>query len=407
MRSRLALVLLCLFAEQAFAQDLNLEENKYLGYIYQQQGYQLNDPKGDMLLLWSAHQIPKFIVAHLKGKQAEVQKERQEKIAQLLLNYPEYTPESEDKNIIIENYDNCDEEDEPVELEGHKAPFKSKNLALMMKQVITEEYYKNGIEPQEGKIHVWSDDVKKKLRKKFVFFSRMSKLLVALSRGSTSYYMVTGTEGQLKDYILSRPMDSVSLEEMFRASYRINKGDVYLSLLTIENVLSRFWLTPQREKRAITTRLKNITNFNYKTDKFGAWYHLFGIMLYGYAEGGLKAKIVGSIETLGSRIMARFADERQETYINSRGGVVGGSLRRFMKKKEYESFEANSDYIKEEFYLDLDEDFSKRIKRAKRKEVKAAKKVAERLNNISLPNKPVEGVMNEIQGQHQLGTQTN
>ena len=158
-------------------------------------------------------------------------------------------------------------------------------------------------------------------------FSRMSKLLIALSRGATSSYLMTGTEEQLKDYLLSRPQNSVTLEEMFRASYRIVQGDVYLALLAVENILSREWLRPGRSKRALTTKLKDIINFNYRTDKFGSWHHLFGIMLYGYAEGGLKAVAVGKIETLGSQIMGRFADEKQESFINSRGDRIGANVR--------------------------------------------------------------------------------
>ena len=49
----------------ALAQEISSEENKYLGYIYQQATYQLDDPQGDILLLWSAKQVPKSIVNNL------------------------------------------------------------------------------------------------------------------------------------------------------------------------------------------------------------------------------------------------------------------------------------------------------------------------------------------------------
>jgi hypothetical protein len=343
------------------AQDLNLEENKYLGYIYQQTGYQLHDPHGDILLLWTAHQIPKFVMSNLKGQQTQLLKEREKKIEELLEKYPQYRPQPETTNLIVEDYLPFNPEHVAIELEGHQAPFKIKNLALMLKQIIAEEYQLNGLTPQLGNVHKWSPEILPELRKNFFIFSRMSKLLVALSRGGTSSYMVTGTEEELKNYILSRPEESVNLEEMFRASYRINQGDVYLALLTIENVLSRFWLSSGRSKRAIMTRLKDITNFNYRTDKFGAWYHLFGIMLYGYAEGGFKSRVVGNLETAGSQIMSRFKDERQESYINARGGPVGARIRRFIKKGEYENFKLNKQYLEEDFYMDLDEDFSRRL----------------------------------------------
>ena len=357
-------LLICLHSR---AQDLQLEENKFLGYIYQQPNYQLNDPKGDVLLLWTAKQIPQFILANLKGKQSEILAERAKKIEDLLTKYPEYLPAEETKNTIVSDYLTFNPGHESFELEGHQAPFKVKNIVLMMKQVISEEYQLNGLVPFLGVTHKWSPEIKKELHKQFSIFSRMSKLLVALSRGGTSHFMVTGTEENLKDYIISRPENSMNLEEMFRASYRINQGDAYLALLTIENVLSRFWLTPQRSKRLILTKLKDITNFNYKTDKFGSWYHLFGIMLYGYAEGGLKAKTVGNIETIGSQLMGRFKDERQESFINSRGGIIGSKIRRFIKRNEFETFKLDKKLIDEEFYMDLDEDFTKRILKEKKK----------------------------------------
>lgn len=355
---------ICLNAQ---AQDLHLEENKFLGYIYQQANYQLNDPRGDVLLLWTAHQIPQFVLANLKGRQPEILAERAKKIEELLIKYPEFLPREETKNTIVKDYLTYNPAHENIELEGHKAPFKVKNMVLMLKQVIAEEYQLNGLVPNRGVTHKWSPEIKRELHKQFSLFSRMSKLLVALSRGGTSHYMVTGTEEDLKDYIISRPENSINLEEIFRASYRINQGDAYLALLTIENVLSRFWLTPQRSKRLILTKLKDITNFNYKTDKFGSWYHLFGIMLYGYAEGGFKAKAVGNIETLGSQLMGRLQDEKQESFINGRGGVIGSKIRRFIKKNEFETFKLDPKHTEEGSYMDLNEDFSKRLLKAKKK----------------------------------------
>jgi len=364
-----SLFLLCLFilSTGALAQDLTLEENKFLGYIYQQQGYQLDDPKGDILLLWSAKQIPQTIANHLTGKGQELSKLRQTKINELLAKYPEYVPKDESANLIVENYKPFDVEDEAIALEGKKAPFRVRNVVRMFEQVITEEYRQNGILPVEGEVHRWSPKIKKEIHENFVIFSRMSKLLVALSRGATSFYMVSGSENELKAYILTRTENSINLEEMFRASYRINKGDVYLSLLTVENVLSKYWSTPKRELLAITTKLKDITNFNYQADKFGAWYHLFGVMLYGYAEGVIPSKTVGNLETLGSLILSRFQEERQESYINNRGGAIGGGLRKFIQKKGYETLAINAAVLQEAFYMNLDEDFTKRLEKEKKK----------------------------------------
>lgn len=362
-----------LFSLQAFSQEPKLEDKhgdeKYLGFIYQQQKPQLDDPKGDLLLLQTANQIPRFIKASLTGKTKELLKDREERLNRLTEKYPEFKTKEEKSNVVVEDYVTHNPDHIAIELEGHKAPFKVKNMANMMKQVITEEFQQKGTVPSEGTIHKWSESTKKEMKKKFPVFARMPKLLVALSRGSTSSYMVTGSEDELSEYILSRPVNSINLEEMFRASYRISKGDVYQSLLTIENVLSRYWLVPGREKRAITTRLKDITNYNYKTDKFGSWYHLYGIMLYGYAHGGLGAKVVGKLETLGSHVMDKFKnDEKQEDIINSKGGSIGAKLRKFVKDEGYKNFKADKSLVEEACYMDLDEDFSDRLTKALKKQ---------------------------------------
>lgn len=366
------LLLTLLLSFHAFGQ----EDEKFLGFIYQQQKPEVDDPKGDLLLLQTANQIPKFVKASLKGKTDELLQDRAIRLKRLEEKYPEYKQVDEKSNVIVEDYVTHNPEHVAIELEGHKAPFKVKNMANMMKEVIVEEYQQKGLTPQEGKIHKWSESTRKEMKKQFPVFARMPKLLVALSRGSTSNFMITGTENSLSEYILSRPLNSINLEEMFRASYRINKGDVYQTLLTIQNVLSRYWLTPNRDKRAITTRLKDITNFNYKADKFGAWYHLFGIMLYGYAHGGLGAKIVGNLESLGGHIMDKFqVDERQENIINNRGGAIGANVRRFVKDEGYKTFKSDPGLVEEACYMDLDEDFSDRLSKVLKKQEKESKKI--------------------------------
>ena len=147
----------------------------------------------------------------------------------------------------------------------------------MLKQIITEEYQLSGIVPVTGSVHQWSPEIKKEIRKKFPVFSRFSKLLIALSQGVTSYFM-----------------------------------------------------------------------------------------LYGYTKGSLKPKIVGKLESAGSHVLGRFQDERQEDYINARCGVIGARLHRFIKNKEVNTFALDKKYIEEDFYMNLDEDFTKRLEKAKK-----------------------------------------
>lgn len=348
----------------SLSQSLDVDE----GLVYQQAEYQLNDPKGDELLLWATHdllwnQIPGYIKENFNGKVGATASELQKKKTEAYLKFPQYVPFDETKNILIKDFISFNPTHTPIALVGNKAPINTKNLTLMMKQVITEEFRAYSLEPQLGTVHTWSPDVRKRLKKKYQFLGRMNKLLVVLSTGSSSRFLVTSTENELMDYILSRPIKSINLEDMFRASYRINKGDIYLTFLTVENVLSAFWITPQRDKRAVNTRLKDITNYNYSTDKFGAWYHLFGMLLYGRAYGSSNARIISFIEAFTDKVMTGFAKDSQENKINIIGGKVGASLKNFILKKEYLSFEQNTEYLQEDFYMDLDEDFSKQLKK--------------------------------------------
>jgi hypothetical protein len=259
------------------------------------------------------------------------------------------------------NYIDYNESHLPVQLEGHKDPFSPKNVSLMIKQVISEEYHQNSILPTYGQVHKWDPRLEKKLKKRFPFFARLPKLLIALACGVTFNFMRTDKEDTLIEYIISRPINSISLEEMFRTSYRINNGDVYLTLLTIQNVLSRYWTDPNRSKRLVTTRLKDITNFNYRSDKFGAWYHMFGMILFGYSRGELRAKAVALQETFASKVLSGGKDEVQEDFINSNSGKIGARIKRFVKRHGYTRFKLNSKYLDEDFYMSLDEDFSSRL----------------------------------------------
>lgn len=363
MKFNLLVLTLCLSIGLAQAQDLLLQKDtKDLTWVYQQKSLQLEDPIGDRFLVVGLGEDVSFVKTVLQGKNGPFMAQRKLRIQNILERFPEYKPEEDTLNVVEEDYVTFNENHKPIRLEGHKAPFKSKNVALMMKQVIVDEYLENGIIPQRGEFHKWSEDSRVKSKVNLMKALTFSKLLVALSRGVTYQYLFTGKEEDLIKALIPEERNSVTLDKIFRMSYRLNNGDVYLTLLTIENVLARYWLHPKRDKLTTTTRLKDITNYYYKTDKFGSWYHLFGMMLYGYVYGGLRASIVGNIETLGSQLMSGFEDEKQENYINNRGGRIGGKLRKFINKEEYKNFKSDKKYLEESFYLDLTEDFTKRLK---------------------------------------------
>lgn len=275
-------------------------------------------------------------------------------------------PQDEKERMIVQLHNSS------KQLEGRVNPFRRKEMLNMMMQVIREEKAA-GIEPKFGEPHTWSPEFMKYCKDKGEMIPLgFSKLLTALASGVTSRHFKTGTEEQLIGYILSNKDESVTLDQMFRASYRVNKGDVYLAVLTIENILSDNWRHPQRDKLAVTRKLANICNFYQgRGDKYGAWYHFHGIMLYGYVRGGFRAALVGGIETAGSHVLSHGEDEQQEDAVNSTGGKIGARLAKAVNEKLYASFVPDKNYCDPEVYLNLHEDFRDRLEYVESKDFKA------------------------------------
>lgn len=353
-------------------EDIQTEQDKLLGYIYQQPYQMQDDPVGDMLLLETVKKLPKSLISQLRGKYSEVFKNRHQIYSELRIKFPDHTVQLQEEL----NYDLTDLKDKKetfkVAVEGNKKPFRLKKAKRMFLQVIAEEH-RNGITPSYGKPHTWSKEFKKKTKGKYILYKRFSKVFLCLVRGVCSRFIVSDQEDNLVQYILEQDYESITLDQLFRQSYRLNNGDVYLTLLTIENVLSRYWNVPNRKNLAITKRLKPFSNFHYETDIFGQWYHLFGIMLYGYTEGSVKSTFVGAFEGLGSLILSGFKPERQENAINTQGGKIGAFLKRAVKRKKYENFEFDQSNLLEKVYLRV-QDMKRRIKKKKKKLLRKAKR---------------------------------
>jgi hypothetical protein len=131
------------------------------------------------------------------------------------------------------------------------------------------------------------------------------------------------------DYIFSQPDRSIAPESLFQKGLQLTEGNVALALITIENILSRYWLAKDREQLLLTQKLIPFKNSN---DTFGHWYHLFGIMVYGYEKSAFTAAIIGTTEQMGSIVLSGFRDlDRMEGKINRQGGSVGAKLRKHIK----------------------------------------------------------------------------
>lgn len=262
---------------------------------------------------------------------------------------------------------------------------------------------KTQISPYIGKVHQFTaspDDLEKYVNKsgeglvggQFIGISReitlelvnnrdISKLLAALSLGVTSRVLYTGGERSLLEYMSAQPESSVQFHTLFERAYKLHNGDVYLTLLTLENTFSRWWRTANRENLMTTRKLANFTNsYLGKDDKYGAWYHFFGIALLGLVEGEL-ANSIAEMESEGStalnKINNRTEDESQESIVNAVGANFGIRLALLMKDVEgltsqekiskiSQKYNVQSDIAMQQAltpgnYLILDEDFRDRL----------------------------------------------
>jgi hypothetical protein len=377
-----------------------LEAEKYTPIelqSYKQKNYKLDDPAGDFALLKRSELVPKRIMKDLLGKDRDPKDkapvhEEDYMSEEVLVLAPgsEKSEEPVKKDALERLVDYCKKnssqapifsdlyeslgQDGPDTLEkfiiglqnvekpiqGRNNPINREGFSKMFAQVISEEK-QNGIEPSYGTPHKWSKEFLAKHGKSSPMLAT-SKLLMALAVGETNRYMKTDKEAELYKWMTSQKDDSLEVSDVFRESYKMNKGDIYKTLLTIENVMAHQWHNPKREKLPFIKKLKPITSgLQYEQDKFGTWYHLFGIMLYGYVEGGNRAHVIGRVEALGSIILSPTVNKTQKGWMNKQGGLVGGDLSKMVKEKTFTKHDSNKEYLKESSYLNKDEDFRDRI----------------------------------------------
>jgi hypothetical protein len=240
-----------------------------------------------------------------------------------------YTPEERKK--ILELF-----EAGKINFESNKSPINPTRLAQSFISVIEEEE-KNGINLERGGKHRWSEEFKEH---RGIFTSARlksfgSKILMSLAGGKGNDVLITGQEETLRSFMETLPDQSLTPEELFRKSYQLNKGNLYSTLLTIENVLSSQWRNPKRDQLTTTGKLKPFSKvYGTQGDVFGHWYHMFGMVFFGSVEGKTRAMIAAKSEGLGSQILSHFQGETQENLVNDKAGVVGAYLRRYVSARE-------------------------------------------------------------------------
>jgi len=283
---------------------------------YQQQKYQLDDPLGDHALLTLLHLTATDIVwLTVTGQGYD---EILDDISKWRSGF-EYHPVGLDRFSGIRGR-------KPGDYDSTYRQTWSKNDDVFMGIISQEE--KIGVLPKPGICHRWSSAYRNNPQIGTFPYMLFSKLFWALGYGESSVYFVTEKEEQLAQWIVDQELRSVTLNKVFRKSYQLNSGDVYLSLLTATNVFSRFWYLKDRETLSIATRLKLITaEQNWEEDNFGAWHHFWGMVLFGYCHGTMSSRLVGWIESMGSHRVSAQA-EIDEDYINKYAGRVGVELRK-------------------------------------------------------------------------------
>ncbi len=308
-----AVVLLSVFSGPVCAQS-----NRFVEYA--QEKLMLVDREGDRLLLqlfWDTCETG--LKKCLLRKNIAPQKTQ--------LRMPRFLQE----NPILQNVPS-----RPVDNSRVRPLFDAQATVSNLKKIIRNEQAR-GLHASFGRIHTWSAGRT----------SGLSKIIMALATASSSRFLYVGHEEELIEWIKTRPDNSVSIEALFHKSYILNGGNVYLTLLTIENVLSDATFEEDRENTAVNRKLADL--YAGSPNKFGDWYHMFGTMLAGYV--GEPARLIAKLYGIYRRISRGEAAEKATMAADKVGADMGVELRGFVSVKDEEVKALLEGQIKEQALL--------------------------------------------------------
>lgn len=274
-----------------------------LAYVYQQRSFMEKDLLGDILLAQSMRRVPMGLVSMLTGKRADYYGPLYNEAAKLSKRYPK-----------ISRFNGED----AVYLKSMPRPSNHYVLNLeSMKRVFGNVV--QGMTVNRGSVPSWSESYKKDFRKKILPGVKSSKLLVCLMRGVCARFMLTGHEKTLEEWSLKRKDQSINPEILFKKALEFSQGDVSMALLTCHNLLSWHSKAASRWQTELQAKLRpfKTEDGHLSEDKFGEWYHLFGLMTYGFVKGSGRATFVGSSESYGGRLFSNLEAEVVEERVNS------------------------------------------------------------------------------------------
>jgi len=267
------------------------------------------------------------------------------------------------KALIKDNYREKDIKEEETLRDdftvGRNNPIKIDALVNKFMEIIQKHA---DVKPFIGEVHKWSPEARK--YHVFGWFDRLkdfitgkqkdfpspiftSKIFMMLACGWTERFAITGKEKELEEKLMSYPDNSLQLHNVMEESYLLHKGDLYQTLLCIENILAKDPYREDREKDPLQDKLSYIRNDSKPLgDKYGSWYHFFGAALYGLLRPGFLSKGVVLTEAAGSFFLE--GPDKQETLVNCAGADFGNKLKKMVKKEVWKdplSSTADKDYM--------------------------------------------------------------
>ncbi|MBO4708080.1 MAG: hypothetical protein J5594_05980 [Elusimicrobiaceae bacterium] len=280
------------------AEDIIFAQNDFF-IQYQQEKLMLIDEEGDRILLQLFKDTCETGVKKVITRSNVSPQETQ-------LRKPRFWQENP---IVINNSDRV------INNTQLKPLYDEDKLYAQIKSVIKDK--KNGQKLSRGEKHIW--------KKSLV----PSKIVVALATATSSRFMYVGQEIPLIEWIKRHPDNSITVEDLFRESYILNQGNVYLTIVTIENVLSDATFEENREYTIVNQKLVDL--YEQSPNKFGDWYHFFGTMLAGYT--GEQAEIIADMYTVYRRISRGKNAEKSTMDADTTGAKIGMKLKNFVDEE--------------------------------------------------------------------------
>jgi hypothetical protein len=315
---KILMLLTFLASTLAVAQDANYGmKNPEFAYVYQQNRFQKEDVLGDILLAHSVRNVPAGLFNIIIGRRGEYYTKPYMRAYEIAKEYPELSRINGDDAVYVKEL--------PVPKTFYKLDEKS-----LIKQ------FKNSLGYQtirRGSIPTWSKEFTDKYKSKIIPGLGGSKLLMCLVRGACSRFLVTGHEKELEDWAMTQKDLSITPPALLSRALELTNNNLSLALLTCQNTLSWHSKAQRRHLTQLQTKLMPfITLKNHKSeDKFGEWYHMFGIITYAFTKGETKASMISFVESAGGRVMG--SREVVEEEVNSISSKIGQSLKKLFDKK--------------------------------------------------------------------------